>query len=264
MQLSEDILDHIFGYLVSHRETLVACSKDPYLSSIVKRHLYYHLIVNIGNRNQKTISNYALKPGHLAQLVSESPHILYNVRILEIQLDMDYKTCKYWMPEGFTVIAKHLDEFANLLLMFPVLECIRLTSGEEFSWYWPDAFRTALEDRLHLSTVEEVHIRGVRDFPLSLFDNCNNLKKLVLSAPFTRCFYDSVSTLPKLQSLAVSTDFIDPPYLTWIKLHINELRSLKCMLQLSSGQNPLPMLLEGCSQTLNKLDICLGHLRCKG
>src|SRR5260221_4092495 len=149
MQLPEDILDHIFSYLVSHRETLVACSKDPYLSSIVKRYLYYHLVVNIGNCHRKTTSNYALKPDHLAQLVSESPRILYDVRILDIQLEIDPRNYKYWMLGGSPVI-KHLDEFANLLLMFPVLECIMLTSSEEFPWDWPDAFRTALEDRLHL------------------------------------------------------------------------------------------------------------------
>jgi len=106
-------------------------------------------------------------------------------------------------------------------------------------------------------------IKGVRDFPLSLLDNCNNLKILLLSGPFTNLYYDSVSTLPHLQSLAVSTFFIDPPFMAWIKSHINELLSLKCMVELPSGQRPLSQLLGIRSQTLNRLDIHLGNIRRK-
>lgn len=263
MHLSEEILDYIFSFLVSHRETLIACSKDPVLSSIVKRHLHYHLIVNVGNHNRETASNYALKPDHLAKLVSEDPRILYNVRVLQIQLELD-RSCQFWMPEAPTIVVRHLDKFANLLPMFPVLERIMLTgTSEECPWYWPDAFRTALEGRLSLPTVKEVHLEGVRDFPFSLLDNCNNLKNLSLSGPFIRSYHNSVSTLPRLQSLSLSTFFIDPPFMAWIKLHINELRSLKCSVELQSGQRILSTLLKVCSQTLNKLDVSLGNLRCK-
>ena len=266
MHLSEEILDHIFSFLVSHRETLIACSKDPVLSSIVKRHLHYHLIVNIGNHNRETASNYALKPDHLAKLISEDPRILYSVRVLQIQLELDRTSCQFWMPGAPAVIAKHLDGFASLLLMFPVLERIMLTgTSEDCPWYWPDAFRTALEDRLSLPTIKEVHIEGVKDFSFSLLDNCNNLKNLSLFGPFVRMDHHSVSTLPRLQSLSLSnTFFIDPPFMAWIKSHINELRSLKCSVELQSGQRPLSTLLEVCSQTLNKLDVSLGNLRCKG
>ncbi len=40
MQLSVEILDHNFSFLVSHRKTLVACSEDPVLSPIAQYCIY--------------------------------------------------------------------------------------------------------------------------------------------------------------------------------------------------------------------------------
>jgi len=71
MQLSVEILDRVFGFLVWHREALYACSKDPILFPIVERHLYYDVIVQIaGIPNCNTFGS-----DQLSRLVSENPCI---------------------------------------------------------------------------------------------------------------------------------------------------------------------------------------------
>jgi len=189
MRLSVEILDLIFSFLVSHRESLIACSKEPVLSPIVGRHLYYHVIVRIGKR--LTNSNCAFEPEHLSKLVSENPRILNYVRILQIESDFSFPQRKYTL--------QRLHEFAKTLLMFPLLECIMLTS-ENRVWHWSDAFRAALEDRLNLPTVKEIHFVGGKDFPFSLLDACKHVKNLSLSGRFTKGrFCDS--TPSQLKSL---------------------------------------------------------------
>jgi len=247
-----EILDHIFSFLVPHRETLIACSKDPVLSPIVEKYLYHHLIINIGD--QKT-PPHSLTPDQLSKLVLENPRILYHVRILQIQFGIEH----LWAEGTEAVMAQHLDEFANLLLMFPVLECIMLISLNDSRWDLPDAFRAALEDRLNLPTITEAHIEDVKGFSLSLFDNCASLKKLTLVGSFRRC--DTTSAQPQLQSLTVDIGLASMPplYMAWIKLHIKELQSLKCEIASVRQERPLPEFLGVCSQTLTKLDIFISE-----
>jgi hypothetical protein len=244
MRLSVEILDHIFSFLVPHRKTLIACSKDSLLSPIVERHLYYHVIVHFGKRSSD--ADYAFEPDDLSRLVCENPRILCYVRILEIQV------------EG----SRHLDGFADTLPRFSVLECVVLTPTNHNNWCdWSYVFRAALEDRLSLPTVKEVHFRGFATIPISLFDNLKNVKNLSLSGSSDVDRYrSSASTLLQLESLRLSTQF-NPQgssLLAWIKLHIKELRSLKCVFYL--GQ--LSELLGGCSGTLNNLDIDFEPSRC--
>ena len=101
MQLSVEILEHIFSFLISHRETLVACSKDPILSPIVERYLYHHVVVQL-------IGTSDFEPGHLSKLISENPRILYHVRILEIRVEFNFIA-----EQGENeIVRKQLDEFA--------------------------------------------------------------------------------------------------------------------------------------------------------
>ena len=258
MQFSAEILDHIFSFLISHRETLIACSKDPILSPIVERHLYYHVVVQIiGNP-----PNYAFEPDHLSKLVSERPHILQYVRCLQIQVELD---TDFFMSENDLGIrendlTKRLDEFAETLLVFPVLECIRLTTPN-WVWYWPDAFRAALEDRLHLASITEVHFVGTWNFPPSLLDSCKNIKNLSLSSVQSfEVGRVSDPTLPQLKSLTLFTDPISSSLLAWLKHHISELQSLECT---RLSKEALSELLGVCSGTLTKLDLYVTGTQCK-
>jgi hypothetical protein len=242
MQLSVEILDHIFGFLVSHRETLIACSKDPVLSPIIERHLYYHLNVHFGKR--RSDADDAFQPDDLSKLVSENPRILCYVRILEIQV----------------VSPRLLDRFADTLLKFPALECVVLNPTYEHNWCeWSDVFRAALEDRLSLPTVKEVHIQGFTILPISLLDSLKNVKNLSLpGSSFVERFHASGSTLPQLESLRLTTRFSSTTLLPWIKLQIKELRSLKC--EFYMGQ--LSELLRVCSGTLNTFDVGFEYSQC--
>jgi hypothetical protein len=129
---------------------------------------------------------------------------------------------------------------------------------------WSDVFRAALEDRLSLATVKEVHIQGFAIIPISLLDSLKNVKNLSFPGssvvPVDR-FHASAPMLPQLESLRLSTRFSFPgtrSLLPWIKLHIKELRSLKCKFYM--GQ--LSELLRVCSGTLNTLDVDFEHSQC--
>src|SRR5258708_27702530 len=111
MRLSVELIDHIFSFLVSHQRTIAACSKDPVLFPIIERQLYYHTTVRFARGSRE--SDCGFEPERLSKLVSEGPHILNYVRILQIQVDLDQ------MANEDLVIMAQLDEFAETLLMFP-------------------------------------------------------------------------------------------------------------------------------------------------
>lgn len=254
MKLSAEILDIIFGLLVSQWKTLIACSKVPALSQIVEKHLYYHTVVDImGNT---TDSDHVFKPDDLSNLASEKPHILNYIKILEIQ----FTSSRYQLPLNFADI---FDKFAKTLLMFPVLECITLMTPDRYAaWYWSTRFQAALEDRLNLPTMREVHFVGGQGVPYSFLGNSENIEHLSRSESFPAEGPDEfcASTVPQLKSLTLSMRSISSPLLTWLKLHSKELRSLKCSL---SSVEEMVELFGVCSGTLNKLYIDVADSECK-
>jgi hypothetical protein len=257
MKLSVETLDHIFGFLtLSQQDTLIACSNIPTLAPIVERHLYHHIIVQI---NGTPNSNYALEPDHLSKLVSEMPRIVNHVRILQIQLEI---LGRHWSlaPRPLSDHADVFDKFAKTLLMFPLLECIMLTTPERPGWYWSPDFRAAIEDRLNLPTLQELHLVGSEDFPFSLLNNCKKIKNLSLSGTFPDEGQVCASTLPQLRSLTLSSDSVSSSLLSWLELHSTELTSLKCTL---SHVEVMSRLLGVCSGTLIELDIDVANSQCR-
>jgi len=223
----------------------MACSADPVLGPIVERHRYHNTTLHFGDG----WSDCDLIPDWLSQLVSENPRILNYVRVLDIQVQFD-RTRKQEQ-----VIKKQLDDFANTLLMFPLLECIMLTTPKNRIWHWPDVFRAALKDRLNLPTVKDVQFEGNQEFPFSLIGNCKNIENLILMGSFEDA--EEVDSTPlQLKSLALSHH--SSPEL--VNLHIKQLQSLKCA---ESAVDDLSELLEVCFETLNKLDIDLTYSSCE-
>ena len=255
MKLSVEILDLIFS-LLSHRMTLIACSKDPMLSQIVERHLYCYITVYFDNLGRwECMEHDDFGPVRLSSFISKNPRILHYVRILQIYVHLDH-FCRD--PDS---MAKKLDQFAETLNRFPSLECIKLDTSKNRLFVWPDDFRAALEDRFKLPTLKEVHIKGSHDFPCSLIDNHTNIENLLLSGSFhgnKRPFCGS--NLPQLKSLTLLSRDLRHSSLPSVKHHINELQSLKCA---SSAVGDLPELLGVCSQTLKRLDIDLLYSPCK-
>ena len=155
MQLSVEVVDHIFSFLVSDHRTLIACSEDPALFPMVERDFYHQITVSIPCG--KTYGD--IEPDCLFKLVSENPRILTYVRILEIHTNI------YYNPSS----SKSFDDFAKTLLLFPKLECIILLATEDL-WHWPNVFQATLKEHLNVPTVKKLHIAGGIAFPLFLLD----------------------------------------------------------------------------------------------
>jgi hypothetical protein len=219
------------------------------LFPIIERQLYYHTTVRFARWSDSDIG---FEPDRLSTLVSANPEIVNYVRVLQIQVDLDWKT-----NEDMDIMAQ-LDGFAETLLMFPFLESIILVTSKTRVWYWPDAFRAALEDRLKLPTVKEVHIVGKQGSPFSLIGKCENIKNLLLSGSFRGAKEDDAAMPLQLKSLTLP--HISHSFLDSLKLHINGLQSLRCA---QSSVDHLPALLGVCSKTLVKLEIDLTHSQCK-
>ena len=246
MQLSVELVDHIFSFLVSDRETLIACSKDPVLFPMIEKHFYHQITVVIPGYGKID----TFEPDHLFKLVSENPHILTYVRILEIEVKI------YYNSES----VKCFEDFAKTLLLFPKLECIILVSTQDL-YIWPGFFQATLEERLNLPTVKKLVIEGGIAFPLFLLDKCKNVENLLVAgthfmeAEGQAC--DAI--LPQLKSLTLLTSYLPPSLLLWLKPHTKELQSLKCMLLSREVSSEL---LEACSG-LNKLDVDVSSSWCK-
>ena len=126
----------------------------------------------------------------------------------------------------------YLEEIASLLPMFPLLECIMLpTRREDPPLFWralPQNFRTAVENCLHLPTLQEVHV-GDMSFPLSTLDNHANINYLSLAGPPEIEPLHLEITHPQIKSLAFEGFELQDSevFCTWAKRHILKLRKLK-------------------------------------
>jgi len=137
MKLSVELVDLVFSFLISHRNSLLACSQVPELSQIVERHLYHTITVSF---QPSTIlwrdSSASSNPTVLSKFVSENPRILHYVRVLQIQVLLGQR-------RDDLDIKQDLDNFAKTLLLFHGLECIKLTTSKKRLCRWPDIFRAA-------------------------------------------------------------------------------------------------------------------------
>jgi hypothetical protein len=256
MRFSVEILDHIFSFLVSHRSTLFGCSNDPVLSPIIERQLFYHTTVGFATG----MLDCTFEPSRLSKIVSKSPRILTYVRILEIKVETDRSG---YQDLG---IQKQQDDFAETLLLFPLLECIILTTPKSRMWEWPDVFRAALEERLSLPTVKDVHFVGNQDVPFSLIGNCKNIENLLLEGTFEALDgdedeeSDSETLAPVSGPLQLKSLTLFSHSLPAEALHIKKLQSLKYA---EAAVGDLSKLLGVCSGTLKELDIDLTYSQCK-
>jgi hypothetical protein len=245
MNLPSDILDYIISFLKPYPESLIAFSKvHPSFSRMAERHRYYNITINI-NTILCNITN-RFNPFSLIGLVLGTPRIANYVRVLQFEFQ-DHPTAAT-MPD--------LESISLVLPMFGLLECIRLITRHDDSWqtHLPQSFRTAVEKCLHLPTLRMVHIGHV-DFPLSILDDHVNIDYLSLSGlPQVPATSDSPETpYPQLKSLEITGIRNLPFFSIWAKRRIVKLESLTY--DYSSDHT----ILELCSDTLNNLDLTLGH-----
>jgi len=219
------------------------------LFPIIERQIYYHTTVHFSTAWRDC----NFEQDRLTKLVSENPRILNYVRILEIHVVLEHT------GENDHIIVEQLEEFAETLLLFPSLECIILSTPKIRFWEWPDNFRAALEDRLKLPTVKEVHFVGNQGLPFSLIGNCKNIENILLEGVFEPSDEEEEEDLTPLQLKSLTLSDISHS-LDAEQLHIKKLKSLKCS---ESSVEMLSSLLGECAETLNKLDIDLTYSRCK-
>jgi len=246
MDFPFDILDHIFSFLISHPECLIACSEaSPVFSHMVEKYRYYHVVIHTG----ETKIEYCLEPSYLTNLLSDKPRIANYVHVLQVEFPLHR-----WQ------MAPYLEQIIPILPMFPVLECIVLSAPYfEISWEenLSQDFKKAIEGCLHLPSLKEVHV-GCFDFPLSTLDDHANIDCFSFSGtPTISEFADA--TYPHLTYLSVEDPFFDKSgypiiFNSWAKQHIAKLQSLKC--DYPSDETTLE-LLASCSDTLNNLDLSL-------
>jgi len=241
MDIPFEIFDHIFGFLITHPASLVACSEaHPVFSRMVEKYQYYRLIIN------STIC--------VTKLLWDKPRIANYVRVLQIEGEPRHPFT--WMT---TVYFKRI---AAILPLFPLLECIVLSYDGMINWKegMPQVFRKAMEDCLRLPTLRELHIDSYcKNFPVSMLDNNANIDCFSLrGTPKVSDVADSNTTYPQLKSLSITgfheSRFHHIPFGAWVKPRITRLQSLKYDY---SSDNTLLDLLEICSDTLTTLDITL-------
>ena len=240
MDFPFDILDHIFGFLITDPASLVACSEaHPVFSRMVEKYRYHCLTIDPESS------------GLLTKLLLDKPRIANYVRVLRIEGE------RYPL---FSVRTAYFDSIAAILPLFPVLRCIVLSYGGMMSWKQdlPQGFRKAVEDCFRLPTLRELHIdRYISNFPVSMLDNHANIDC------FSLCGTPEVSevadtTYPQLKLLSVTGFYAQRHHISfgaWAKPRITRLQSLKYDY---SSDETLLELLEICSDTLTTLDLTLG------
>ena len=247
MDLSLDIIDHIFSFLRSHPNSLIACSEaHPNFSLIAERHQFYHIVIHTGF----TEFAYSFKPTCLVELISKTPRIVNHVRVLQIEFNSNYRSRDLITPGPL------LEDIALVLSRFPLIECFMLsTMNTELTWQnLPQGFRTAVEDCLHLPTLQEAHL-GDLEFPSSPLDHNTNFFSLTGDSQIPECS-DPDTTYPQLKTLSVKRT--DNRLRIWAKRCIGNLQSLEC-----HHYEACTELLEACSDTLQNLHIGLWDKDCK-
>jgi len=240
MNLPFDILDHIFGFLITHPASLVACSEaHPVFSRMVEKYQYHRLTIDLESTR-----------GHLMKLLSDRPRIRNYVRVLRIESYLEYCPIR----------TTHFERTAAILPLFSALECIVLSIAPIRTWErdLPQVFRKALEGCLCLPTLQELHIdHYINDFPVSMLDSHANIDCFSLYGT-PKIFTVADTTYPQLKSLSITGFYLNENHISfgaWAKPRITRLQSLKYDY---SSDHTLLELLEICSDTVSILDITLG------
>jgi len=250
MSLPPDVLDHIFSFLQSDPVALKACSEShPTLSQLVERHLYARITLY----EDDAVDDKGLGTAEYTKLLIDRPYIVDYIRILEIKMNCSLQ------------FRRHLDRILKIL---PILFNLKKVTLESYptplAWaVLPKRFRLALLDRLQLSTMQELCIDNIPDFPLSSLNHCNTIGKLTLRwwAPDAEAqtFLKDTCCIA-LHSLTIQrcSDSSLRVLIPWAQI-----RSLRTLIYDPCEPNfdLLSQLIESCSNCLTSLYIDLGQ-RC--
>ena len=236
-----EILDYIFGLLDGDKSSLEACSKvNPSFAKIVERHLYAHLGI-VSDFPLSFNDPHAFSCSQLSKLLSENPQVVKYIRSLRLEMNRG--------SEGMM-------ELTSILPMLSNLERIFLRSWSPVSWPILDELfrKTFIDCLLHL---KGLFLDSIGDFPLSILDKCDNLKRLSLYN-----FYSD----PVQQSLCCRLEYLSVKYcrnfLSRLSgLNLRNLRSFVFSPFADRDFDQLQMLFQACSTSLTTLELFLGNFR---
>ena len=181
-----ELVDQILGFLHSDRDydTLKTCS--DIFPQLVDRHLYSQISIC----EDDTINNegtYTVDHNDFSLMLLDRPHIANYVRRIRVFMS---GRCAFEQAQVSSILS-NLSQIESIAL-----------SAYRHSWNNLDPmFRTAIQNSIRLPSVKEVEIRFFDSFPLDVFDNCKNLRRLVLVGECTGG--ETVAELPRLRSLGV-------------------------------------------------------------
>ena len=240
-----EIVDLILGFVHSYEDytTLETCS--AIFPQLVDCHLYSHIILPTYSPVQPTnpfsAGNYVVDPTKFSLTLIDRPHIANYVRVVCIFVG--------------TPLAHDLPVISSILTMLSQINSITLSTHRRLTWSILDpGFRTAFQNTIRLPSLKEVNILNISSFPLSVFDSCNNLKRLLLFNPCTGGEAVTMSSYPRLCSLDVKsqTDMTMSRIVRWMET--NTLQSLALLIDSIELITPFGTLLEACSATLVNLE----------
>ena len=243
MRLSIELVDQILSFLQSDPVSLEACQEShPLISKIAERHQFAHVVLDDFN-----LCEFAFESSEFTKIIHGQPHLATYVRSIEMRLGVE----------------KYSPELSSMLSMMTSLKEIKLYGLSIFRWEEiPEHFRQAFLDCIHLSSMEDVCIVQLSDFPLSVL---NNIKTLTLCAwpedeyiPDTTKLDDIVGQTPQLESLSlknVGSGSLQK-VIAWVPgtLHFLNISG-------DFAYEWLAPLLDHCSNSLTNLQLDLGSQR---
>ena len=250
MMIPTELIDHILSFLRPDFKTLEICSTVfPHLAD---RYLYSHVSLCSTFKKVDDGLFYWPKFHDFINQVDQHPHILFSVQNMQIII-AEYPSTPDFLP----IISKFLPKFSKL-------QSINLKALAPFFWdeLKPD-LSAAFQKCFQSLSINQVSIHNINRFPLNLFDNCQNLKRLDLKGRR----FTGVSTLsyPPLSSLHINIPFGPtkisaylPKIVSW--MNSRTLQSLSISILQPIDLRPL---FEACSPTLLTLDLrmnCGGEL----
>ena len=264
MMLPPEIVDHILSFLdpLTLKKCIACC---PELSDILERHLYANITLQDAESCQ-------LNPCfQLVKLLSHSPHIANYVRSLTIRVTQPpfHRRGCIQDVEIVSILQDKLQRLERVCLA---------PAYEKSAVRWSDMHentRAAFLMLPRLPTLKEVSIRDIEIFPLSTFDECQNITRLLLrghSCHSDTLNWEGQSPYPQLDFLSgnfrhsdtwqvqspyprldfLSLESCPPTLIPWVGSRT--LRSLDFRVD---DPDMFQELLEVCSDTLTSLNVDL-------
>lgn len=235
MLLPPELIDHIFSFLQQNISALKACSKaHPLYSRLAERYLYTDLTVDL------------LGVSELHKQLSWNSRLLDYPRSLEIRGGSRF----YFKPMIPLLIMPMVPRMANLMSLRII--------GIPCSFGQYEEFISTFTNCLQSSSIEQLDLTYLYDFPLSVLDNGKNIKKLTLFDCTAK--EEPISSSPSSSSLEtlILSGKPNPDVHVWAIHRVTRLTSLG-LRGPDLDWTGVPGLLTACSNSLTTLHLGIWH-----